>query len=176
MINENGSSFTPYLIFIFLTIILLVLEGSLLAPFFVRGITPDVLLIVVVCLSFLWGEKRGFILGIIAGLLQDTFLGPALGFFTLAKMISAYLAGLVSREIYKDQIIGPMLTVFFATILHEIILYMLVSLYWETDMGFFMALERIFLFRGFYHFALTLFLYPLLYRADRANFFNPSFR
>lgn len=176
MDNENGITLAPYLIIIFLAVILLVLEGSFFALVFLRGIKPDLLLIVIVCLSFLWGEKKGMILGIITGLLQDIFFGPAIGFFALAKMLSAYFSGLISREIYKDQIIGPMLAVFFATIMHESILYMLVSLYWGAEMGFFVAVESIFLFRAFYHFALTLFLYPIIYKADRANFFNPSYR
>ncbi len=176
MDKDRDTFLTPYLVFIFLAIILLVLESSFFALIFVRGIKPDLLLVVIVCFSFLWGEKKGLIMGIIAGLLQDVFLGPALGFFALAKMLSAYLSGLVSREIYKDQIIGPMVTVFFATILHELIIYALVSIYWQSGTGLFVAIESVFLFRAFYHFALTLFLYPLIYRADRANFFNPSFR
>ncbi len=60
-------------------IILLVVQGSL-SPFFNIGARqPDLLLILVVCLSILWGNKKGAVLGLTAGLTQDILYGQALG-------------------------------------------------------------------------------------------------
>jgi rod shape-determining protein MreD len=168
---SNKSQISGYLVFIFLTVIVLVIQGSFLSFYFTRGKTPDLLLIVVVCLAFLWGEKRGIVIGIIAGFLQDIFYGPALGFFVLAKMLAAYLAGLTSSEVYKDQIIGPMITVFMATFVHEFIVYFLLTFFWEPGTGFIYALAALFLPRAIYHFVLTLFFYPLLYRAEQKGVF-----
>lgn len=134
------------------------------------------LLIAVVCLVFLWGEDRGIIVGLIAGFLQDLFFGPALGFFTLSKMFVAILAGAASREIYRDQIIGPMITVFFVTFLHEIIVFSLSSFFWGIEIDFYYSLEKLFLPKAIAHFILTLFLYPLFYRAEQKQFFYPSFK
>jgi len=169
-------SIKPYFVFTFLAIITLVIEGSFFSVLFIRSMVPDLLLIIVVCLAFLWGEKKGIVLGLICGFFQDLFFGPAIGFFTLAKMTAAYFSGLSSREIYKDQIVGPMMTVFLATFVHEFIVFFLVGLFWENDFSFFFALDQIFLPRALYHLVLTVMIYPLLYRAEQKKFFNPSFR
>lgn len=173
---NNKSHTISYLIATFIFIIFLVLQGSFLSFFLESGTVPDLLLIAVVCLAFLWGENRGIIVGMIAGFFQDVFFGPALGFFTLSKMTVAFLAGMASREIYRDQIVGPMITVFFATFIHEIIVFSLTGFFWGLESGFYYSLEKLFLPKAIYHFILTLFLYPLFYRAEQKQFFYPSFK
>jgi rod shape-determining protein MreD len=138
----------------------------------VGGLIPDLLLITVVCLAFLWGEKKAIVLGLICGFLQDLFYGPAIGFFTFAKILAAYFSGVSSREIYKDQIVGPLLTVFLATFIHEFVVFFLLWLTGWSKFSFFYALDQVFLPRALYHLALTLLIYPLLYRAEKINFFN----
>jgi rod shape-determining protein MreD len=171
--SPNKLSLKPYFIFIFFAIIILLVEGSYLSFVFFRSMVPDLLLIFVVCLAFLWGEKKGIVLGLICGFLQDLFFGPAIGFFTLAKMAAACFSGLSSREIYKDQIIGPMLTVFLSTFVHEFVVFSLVGLFWGNRFSFFFALDQIFLPRALYHLVLTIMIYPLLYRAEQNNLFSP---
>jgi len=169
---EEKFSFKPYIIFTLLSIIILLFEGSFLSIVFVGGMIPDLLLIVVVCLAFLWGEKKAIVLGLICGFLQDLFFGPAIGFFTFAKILSAYFSGISSREIYKDQIVGPMLTVFLATFVHEFIVFFLLWVTGWSKISFFYALDQVFLPRALYHLALTLLIYPLIYRAEKIQFFN----
>ena len=173
---EEKISLKPYIIFTFLAIIVLLFEGSFLPLVFSGSMFPDFLLIIVICLAFLWGDKKAIVLGAICGFFQDLFFGPAIGFFTLAKVLAAYFSGLTSKEIYKDQIIGPMLTVFLATFLHEFVVYFLQWIFWGNKFSFFYALDRVFLPRAIYHLALTALIYPLLYRAEKISFFNPFFR
>ncbi len=167
---------SSYLIVSFLAVLILVLQGSFLAFFIIDGVMPDLLLILVVGLAFLWGEKRGAAAGFIAGMLQDFFFGPALGFFTLSKVIPAYLAGLMSRDIYKDQVIVPMVAVFFATLLHELISFFLVGLFWGHEFPMIYYLEQKFLPQAIYNFLLTLLIYPLLYKAEQHRIFYPSLK
>ena len=119
---NNKSHTVSYLIVIFIFIIIIVLQGSFLSFFLDGDNVPDLLLVAVICLVFLWGENRGLLVGLIAGLLQDLFFGPALGFYTV-EGACGYPGWSGIREIYRDQIIGPMITVFFATFLHEIIVF-----------------------------------------------------
>lgn len=169
---EKGFQFKRYFFVILLMIGILVIQGSFLS--FYRGIAPDLLLIFVTCLAFLWGENKGIAIGIIAGFLQDIFYGPSIGFFALAKMLVAYLAGLTSREVYKDQIIGPMVTVFMATFAHEFIVYFLLSFFWGNKTNFFYAIEALFLPKAVYNFLLTIIIYPLLYRAEQKGFLGKN--
>lgn len=158
-----------------MTILVLIFQGSFLSFFFMKGGIPDLLLIIVLCLAFLGGEKKGLLIGLIAGLCQDVIFGPAIGVFTLAKMLSAYLAGLAAREIYKDQIVGPALTVFLLTFLHEIIIFFLIG-FWGGSNPQLAIVFKNFLYRAIFHVILTLPLYPLLYRAEQKNFFYPLWK
>lgn len=173
---ENKGSLTPYLIIIFITLIVLIIQSSLLTFLIVGRIIPDLLLVMVVCLAFLWGEKRAAVVGLLAGLMQDIFFGPALGFFCLAKMLAALIASLASKEIYRDQILGPMLIAFFATFVHELVISAMSAFFWGKGINFVMALEKLFLPKAVYHFVLTMLVYPLFYRAELKKFFYPSFK
>lgn len=166
---NSRSYMKSYVIVAFIAIILLVVEGSIIALMFSGSIKPDLHLIFAVCLAFLWDEKKGITAALIIGLLQDIFLGPAVGFFALSKMITAFCVIYISREMYKEQVIGPMIIVFFLTFLHDSLTFFLTSIFWNKELGFFYAVEGIFLLRALYHFILTLFIYPLLYHADQRN-------
>ncbi len=168
--------FSSYLIVMFIMVLILVLQGSFLAFFLIEGTIPDLLLILVICLAFLWGERRGVVVGFLAGILQDFFFGPALGFFTLSKIVPAYCTGLVSREIYKDQVIAPMVAVFLGTILHELISFFLVGFFWGHDFPMLYYMENMVLPQAIYNFVLTLLIYPLIYKAEEHNIFYPSFK
>lgn len=167
------NNFYPYLILFLLSVLILVIEGSLLGVIFTRANIPDLLLVLVTCLAFLWGEKKGVVLGLFAGLLQDLFFGPALGLFALAKMAVAYLVGITSREVYKDQLAAPMLVVFMATFVHEFIIFFLRLLFWGSGGDFFYLLDVYFLPKAIYHLMLTIPFYSLLYRADQKGYFSP---
>ncbi|NMB35901.1 MAG: rod shape-determining protein MreD [Firmicutes bacterium] len=169
---ENRFHLIFYPFFIFMAILILVFQSSFLSFFFVRRSTPDLLLIVVLCFAFFGGENKGLVLGLIAGFCQDIIFGPAIGIFTLAKMLSAFLTGLVAREIYKDQIIGPALTVFFITFFHEIIIFFMISLWGGGSPQLSLSLRSL-LPRAVSHLLLTIPIYPLLYRAGQKNFFHP---
>ena len=173
--KELGSEkeLSPYLIVFLLSLFILIIEGSLLGVIFTRSNMPDLLLVFVICLAFLWGEKKGVVVGLLAGLLQDIFFGPALGFFALAKMVVAYLVGITAREVYKDQLAGPMLIVFMATFVHEFIIFFLRLLFWGSGGDFFYFMDVLFLPKAVYHLMLTIPVYYLLYRVDQKGHFYP---
>jgi rod shape-determining protein MreD len=58
---------------------ILVLQGSLFPLLWPLAYQPDPLLVLVISLSILLGEKRGSLVGLAAGLLQDISLGPPWG-------------------------------------------------------------------------------------------------
>jgi rod shape-determining protein MreD len=86
---------------------ILVLQGSLFPLFWPLAYQPDPLLVLVISLSILLGEKRGSLVGLAAGLLQDILFGPALGLFALSKVATAYLAGLPPGKSIKTRSSDP---------------------------------------------------------------------
>ena len=167
LILNNKIYIKSYLIAAFLAALFVVIEGSIIALLFAGEVKPDLHLVLAVSLAFLWHETKGTISAIIIGLFQDILLGPALGFYSLSKMLSAVIVAQISREMYKEQVIGPMIIVFFITFFHESVTFFISSAFWGNEISYFYALERIFLLKALYHLLLTLFIYPLLYYADQ---------
>jgi rod shape-determining protein MreD len=78
----------------------LVLQGSLLTHVAVRGVVPDLVLLVVVAAALAYGSEVGLVLGFGAGLLLD--LAPpadhVAGRWALALMVVGYVAGRLSAS------------------------------------------------------------------------------
>jgi rod shape-determining protein MreD len=142
----------------------LLLEGSVFSFFMLEKALPDIFLVMVVLLGFILDERRGAIIGLCAGLLQDVIFSSALGFFALAKMILGYGAGLLGRELYREQLLAPVLLVFVATLTHEILLYFLVSQFVGFGFPVEWSFSRLFIPKAFYNTVLALLLYPFFFR------------
>ncbi len=142
----------------------LLLEGSVFSFFMLEKALPDILLVIVVSLGFILGERRGAIIGLCAGLLQDIIFSSALGFFALAKMLLGYGAGLIGRELYREQLLAPVLLVFVGTLTHEFVLYFLVSRFVGFGLPVEWSLSRLFIPKALYNMALALLIYPFFFR------------
>ncbi|MET9429514.1 MULTISPECIES: rod shape-determining protein MreD [unclassified Streptomyces] len=83
-----------------LVVVALVLQVSILARLQLPGAVPDLLLLVVLALAFVYGHVSGALIGFGAGLLAD--LAPpadhAAGRYALVLCVIGYLAGLTKPE------------------------------------------------------------------------------
>lgn len=96
-------------------IFLYVGQSSLLPLIAFRGVSADLLLLMVVSVAFLYGAKVGTLVGFIAGLLQDLATGTFFGVDIFAKMGIGYGCGYFSRRIFKEQMMLPLMAVVAAT-------------------------------------------------------------
>ncbi|WP_030748125.1 rod shape-determining protein MreD [Streptomyces sp. NRRL F-5135] len=97
-----------------LIVVALVVQVSILARLQLPGAVPDLMLLVVLALAFVYGHVSGALIGFGAGLLAD--LAPpadhAAGRYALVLCVIGYLAGLAKPE--KGQMrtaLGPMIAV-----------------------------------------------------------------
>ncbi len=97
----------------------------------VIGIKPDTALAIVVALGILMGKKEGVIIGIVAGLIQDTLFGSPLGIITLSYMLIGYLAGENSIKVFKEHLIVPLIFTAVATVIKYIVL-----IFFDYALGF----------------------------------------
>ncbi|RQD78183.1 MAG: rod shape-determining protein MreD [Candidatus Syntrophonatronum acetioxidans] len=157
---------------IFIIIILtLIIQGSLY-PFLNMGRgQPDLVLILVVCFSILWGSRRGAVIGLGAGFLQDILYGHALGLFALTKMLVGYFSGFTEKNIYKDFVLGPMIIAFILTFLHEGLVFVFSREIMYLPL--INALNATIFPRALYHFCLTPFAYLFFYYVNKRSFFYP---
>ena len=92
--------FNRMLLSVTLVVVALVIQVSVLARLQLPGATPDLLLLVVLGLAFVYGHVSGALIGFGAGLLAD--LAPpadhAAGRYALVLCLIGYLAGLARPE------------------------------------------------------------------------------
>ena len=101
-------------------------QSSLLPFVAFRGVSADLLLLMVVSVAFLRGAKVGALVGFLAGLLQDLATGTFFGVDIFAKMVIGYGCGYYSRRLVKEQMMLPLLAVLVATGL-QYVLWLLFS-------------------------------------------------
>ncbi|MEV7424315.1 MULTISPECIES: rod shape-determining protein MreD [unclassified Streptomyces] len=92
--------FNRILLSVTLVVVALVIQVSVLARLQLPGAVPDLVLLVVLALAFVYGHVSGALIGFGAGLLSD--LAPpadhAAGRYALVLCVIGYLAGLVRPE------------------------------------------------------------------------------
>ena len=74
-------------------------------PFLSVG--PNLLLIIVFTIAFVYGEIEGVIYGALCGVLMDLFYGPVVGYYMLVFIWIGYMNGLFSRYYYENYIMLP---------------------------------------------------------------------
>lgn len=100
------------------------------------GIRPDLIFIVVICLSLLRGSREGMFVGLGGGILKDLTSGLSGGACTLSLTISGLLAGLLKNFFFKENILVPLFVVLLGTVIKEIIFFLSVcSLGLTLDAG-----------------------------------------
>lgn len=88
------------------------------------GIRPDLIFIVVICLSLLRGSREGVFIGLGGGILKDLTSGLSGGACTLSLTISGLLAGLLKNFFFKENILVPLFVVLLGTVIKEIIFFL----------------------------------------------------
>ena len=107
----------------------LVLQATLVPLIAVQGVRPDLLLLAVVSSGLLLGKEHGVGIGFFAGLLQDLASGNVFGVNVLSKMASGYIAGLLERKVFKENILLPILAIVLATLFNGTITILLMLIF-----------------------------------------------
>lgn len=86
------------------------------------GLVPDLILIIAISYGLLKGPWYGAVLGLTGGLVSDLMAGGSiLGVGALARMATGFLAGLLEKTIFKDNLLVPFLSLLAGTLVSETI-------------------------------------------------------
>jgi rod shape-determining protein MreD len=101
----------------------LVFQSSLLPFLEVRGVKPDLLLVMLVGMGFCGGNPLSIFTGLIMGLLADILYGQVLGLQALQYMLIGFGAGLFYNKISYAKLLYPMMLTVGACLIKNILLY-----------------------------------------------------
>lgn len=89
----------------------------------IRGVTPNLSIIIIVSFALLRGSMEGAMIGFFVGLLYDIFYGGVIGFHAMLGMYVGYLCGKPNQNFFRENYLLPFLLVIFSTFAYEIIVY-----------------------------------------------------
>jgi rod shape-determining protein MreD len=133
-----------HFLFILTLFILFVIEGTVVQVFSPERWGIDILMIprfVLVLLIFsalFLGRIQGLFIGLFFGLLYDIIYGGVIGIYGFSMALVGYFSGLTFR-IFQQNLFLILLTVLISLVLHEFIVYGLLSLirFVDLDVNFF---------------------------------------
>jgi rod shape-determining protein MreD len=92
-----------YILSIILFFPLLVIQTTIVPLISINGITPDLIMILLVFYSMKYGQVYGTVLGFFYGFLFDLITGTLLGSTMMAKTLAGFIAGYFSNENKVDN-------------------------------------------------------------------------
>ena len=104
-----------------LVILALALQSAVLARMTLLGVIPQLVLVVVVSLAYLQGERAGVVAGFAGGLLQDLLLPQSIvGLTALVYTLIAYGVGYLRQYATAESVWTPVLAVAIASAMAEV--------------------------------------------------------
>lgn len=110
-------------IIILLFFIIYFLQINFFSWFTIRGIMPNIFVILVLFLGLFAGKKLGGICGLVFGLILDILIGKSIGFTGIFLALIGLLGEYFDKNFSKDNRIAIILMTVGATILFEICMY-----------------------------------------------------
>lgn len=146
---------------ILIILICYLLQSTVFQAISFAGITPNLMIIIVSSVGFMWGRKEGMFVGIICGLLIDIFCGFYLGVYALLYMYLGYANGFFQKRFYPDDIKLPMLLISASDIICNLVIYLVMFLL-RGRFDFLYYLKAIIIPEFVYTMVISIFLYYIL--------------
>lgn len=113
-------------------------ESTVLPGIALRGIIPNLSLILVVSYAALRGSQSGRCLGLFIGLIQDVLYFTTIGFYGLIYYLIGQLCGYFCRDVNRENYVLPLAVILAADILYCFVNYVfLYLLKGELQIGYF---------------------------------------
>ena len=137
-----------FLFYIAFFILSIILQITIIPLFSIKGISPDLILILVISVSIQRGKFWGVVGGFSAGLVFDAFGTAFVGLSSLANSISAFVAGFLLGEQLEQRfgvIVGLILV---SLLIHDFLYYTILSI--GISIGFWVTLFKHVVPQSFY--------------------------
>lgn len=141
---------------IIITIIVELLVSNVITN---NAIKPNLMLIVVICLSFLSNTEGAILIGFTGGLLKDIFSINLLGTNALVNTIVGYISGIIKERIFYQHLLWFVtIATFFFTFFHNFFIYYLLKSFFP-DYNFIPVLKNNIIGQAFINCLLSPFIF-----------------
>jgi rod shape-determining protein MreD len=142
-------------------VICILLQSTVFRYIALRGVRPDLALLVLVFVSMRRGSMVGQVSGFLSGFLEDLMNVSPLGFHSLMRAVIGYLYGLLSGNVFIDPFLMPIVLAVVATLLKGVLAGIVSAIFGIAASGFITFTGRIWIEVG-YNGVIAPFLFALL--------------
>ncbi len=121
--RNNNIKIKKIVITILIVVICFLLQTTLVQNIRVAGVIPNLMLLVVVFISYLNGVYYGMTVGMTVGLLFDFLYASLIGINMLAFLLIGYFCGLLSRLYRSGNYLIPLVMVSISEFIYGVITY-----------------------------------------------------
>ncbi len=117
------------LLFTVVLSLVVILQTTVLSGLQVRGVRPDLALLLLVFFSHILGPMEGKLMGFFLGLLRDFLSLSPLGFHAVVDTTVGHIFGFTKEKLYIDAISLPLILAAAATVIKAFWTFILIALF-----------------------------------------------
>lgn len=151
-----------YLIIFLIIIICFLLQTTFFQTFALAGVSPNLLIIIVVSIAYMGGKNQGIIIGLICGLLYDFIYSDVIGLYSLIYMFIGYINGFLNKIYYSDDFTMPIFIIGISDFIYGISVYIFEFLL-RGKLNILFYIRRIILPETVYTLLISVILYKILH-------------
>ncbi len=95
-----------------------ILQSTVFDMIRIRGISPNLDVMIIVSFALLRGSKEGSIIGFASGMLMDIIFAPSRGFLAIVGACIGYFCGKFNKDFYKENLVLPFILTLFSTTIY----------------------------------------------------------
>lgn len=151
-----------HFIFFIVICLALIIEATFFSSFKFFGTNPNIILVIIVSMSFFISSRTAIIYAGVAGLLEDIFIGAMIGSNFLLLIIVVYMVRTYSSRVIRENIITPIIIVFTSSIIYY---FLMGALLFIAGRGFLLNLVYIhnIMNGSIYNLMIAFIVYPMCY-------------
>jgi len=155
---------------IFLCILFLILDNTLMPLIKISGVYPSLIFTFALCYSIVSSPKDAVIIGVFTGALQDLYFLNSFGINTLTNMLMCLVAAEIGKSIFIEKSLLPIVSSFALSVVKGLMVFFIMFLIKQYT-----YIEIVF-YHGIYNLIVSIFMYKFVYKLSQKEYMKKEWR
>ncbi|MBU5592740.1 rod shape-determining protein MreD [Clostridium sp. MSJ-4] len=151
-------------VLIIISLVLLILDNTLMPFLAIRGVYPSLLTIFALSYSIINGYLEGIFIGVLSGMLQDIYFFNGFGLNSLCNMIICLIGAKIGENIFKEKALIPFISTFALSILKDVMIFAILFIM-KKKINYFNIP-----FVAIYNMVISIFIYKRVYKLSQKSY------
>jgi rod shape-determining protein MreD len=155
---------------VFLCILFLILDNTLMPLLKVKGAYPSLIFTFALCYSIVSSPKDAVIIGVFTGALQDLYFLNGLGINMFSNMLMCVIAAKIGKGIFIEKSFLPVVSSFVLSLIKGLIVFSILFL-----INQYTQITAI-VYQAIYNFVVCIFMYKFTYKLSQKKYMKKEWK